>query len=236
MAKISMLMTTDIYQIFYDENSLKNCYQSGVIYVQNDLNRFFENQVIADIVPNSTSDFTAVISHKFSEKLQHIKIENEPLSPDAIQNRMAKNDIDVLSFFNRNNKKMLLNASTYHEHFELLFTRMIEMAKGLKITMKTEFQYPVYQNHFVARTSVYQDYVNNWLIPCMDALDSDQLKDYANADANYSHLKLNPQIDAIRKNLIDKIGLSYYPHTPFVLERLFSFYLHCNRGLKVCNL
>ena len=65
----------------------------------------------------------------------------------------------------------------------------------------------VMQNHFIAKSYIYEDYVLNWLIPAM---------------------KLIEQIPEASKEVPYK-NFSGYTYYPFLCERLISTYIHVNR-------
>ena len=80
----------------------------------------------------------------------------------------------------------------------------------------------------MSKTEIYQDYVKNWLQPAMKAMVEDpELNKYAMSDSNYSNLAKKDAASA--EYLKEKIGIPYYPLAPFILERLFSIYVHNNR-------
>jgi hypothetical protein len=97
--------------------------------------------------------------------------------------------------------------------------------------MPFEVKNPIYQNAFMAKNEIYQDYLNEYLIPAMNLIKNDhKIYELATQDSNYSQLQkkdaANPEY------LQEKIGFPYYPMAPFILERLFSVYVH-NKNINV---
>ena len=72
----------------------------------------------------------------------------------------------------------------------------------------------------MARTDIYKAYVANYLSPAMELISNDRvINEMAMRDSNYSRLSKQSA-----EPLQDKIGISYYPMVPFLLERLFSVF------------
>jgi len=94
-----------------------------------------------------------------------------------------------------------------------------------------EIKIPVYQNHFSAKTVIYQDYVKTYLNPAMECILSDrEINSLALQDSLYSDLT-----NKSGQLLKEKLGIAYYPMAPFLLERLFSVYCQ-NKGIKISHL
>ncbi len=112
---------------------------------------------------------------------------------------------------------MLANAQQNHVNFQPAFSKIIS---AIGKTCAFEIKNPIYQNHFMSRTDIYQKYVKEYLSPAMDVITNDkEINALAMLDSNYSKLT---KTDA--GFLKDKIGIDYYPMVPFLLERLFSVF------------
>lgn len=106
-------------------------------------------------------------------------------------------------------------AHLYHWHpnskqaMEILWQKL-----GYKLC--GEVKNPIYQNHFVAKSEIYQDYVTNFLNPAMELIKTDeQLNNLMMQESNYGKLSREADIRSVR----EKLGIDYYPLVPFILER-----------------
>lgn len=196
----------NIYQIFYDEASLNNCFiDRRVTLYYNDLTPepYYENTLIAKIVPNHEgSEYLGVFSHKFSKKIG--------FNLDSI-----KYDSDVITFFSQHkHTNFLKNMERWHPNSKEALTLIMDEL-GVKIPDNLT---TIYQNHFLAKTSIYKDYVNNWLIPIIKIMD--------NADGRLQEI--------LSQSIRNGQYIGYQLHT-FILERVFSIYCAVNK-LKVKQL
>jgi hypothetical protein len=210
-------MAAQLVQIYYDDAQLAQLYGFAVPY-KNELDLFFENSVIAKVVPATKADKIGVCSWKLREKQRYYIGRPRPITEEVING-----DYDVLSF-TKNTKyhKMIANAEMNHVHFNPCFDKiLLQIGK----TRSLEVKDAIYQNHFMARKEIYQAYVDRWLIPAMEQIENDPvIHEMAMRDSNYSQLSQQSA-----QHLKDKIGIGYYPMIPFLLERLFSVFCQHER-------
>ena len=102
------------------------------------------------------------------------------------------------------------------------------LCSDLGIVFTMNCSHNIYSNFFVCRTEIYKDYVNNYIKPAIDLLET-KYKDLAWKNANYTS-------DLTKEQLKEYTGLDYYPMHTFVLERLFALYLENNKHLKVLDI
>lgn len=82
-----------------------------------------------------------------------------------------------------------------------------------------EVKNPIYQNHWVAKTKIAKDYVENFLNPAMElTLSDEELNKLMIAPSGYGRLSRGADIKSVKA----KLGLYDYPLAPFILERCFS--------------
>lgn len=210
---------TELYQIYYEESQLKDLYPCAIPYNnEGKLTVFFENAVIAERVMKTTADKIGITSWKLRMK-QKMYVGR----PKEITQEVLEGDYDILSFTKNTKYHTMLAAATQsHKFFQPTFDKILA---AIGKSRPHEVKNPIYQNHFVARTDIYQDYVKNWLTPACEAIEGvPEIRELAYKDSNYS--ELSGQSAEILKN---QIGMSYYPMVPFLLERLFSVYHNVNR-------
>jgi hypothetical protein len=118
------------------------------------------------------------------------------------------------------NQRVLASAEVWHPGFKVLLGKICE-----KIGHKAygEVKIPVYQNAFIAKTEIYQDYVKNFLSPAMEVMEKDEeIRTLCYQDSRYYILRENKPF---RERVKQFLGLDYCPLHPFVCERFFSVYL-----------
>lgn len=217
-------MALDFYQIIYDDSQREKCYPFAKIYFNSTLTIFFENSIIADLVMASNDEKISVCSWKLKEKMRwYIGV------PREITQELLESDYDVLSFTkNTRHHFMLAAAEQWHKGFKDILRKV---CNAIGVYCPEEVKIPIYQNHFSAKREIYQDYCENYLIPAMNVMIlNEEINELVMLDSNYSELdKSKPEkLDLIEK----QIGVRYYPMAPFILERLFSVFVH-NKNINV---
>lgn len=199
----------------------------AIPYKNENLTIFFENDPIVKLVTETKADKIAVCSHKLKNKLRWNVA--PPQIPEHITEEALNRDYDVLPFTrNTDQHKMIGAASNWHPGFREALTQIVQRI-GKK--MPFEVKIPIYQNAFSAKREIYQDYVNDYLIPAMELIKNDpEVYKMVTVDSNYTVLAKKDA--ASPEYLQKKIGFSYYPLVPFLLERLFSVYIH-NKKINV---
>lgn len=210
-----------LIQIIYRDEQAASCFPFAQIYYNEHLTIFFENSVLAHLVPASTDGFISICSWKLKDKIRIQVKRCRPLTQEILES-----DYEVLSFTNNTQyHDFFAFASAHHKNFREVFEKMLSVA-GLR--MPSRVKCPIYQNHHSSRSDIYKDYVKSYLIPCMEAIKNDpEVNKLAMVDSNYSQLARNSA--ATSEYLKEKIGVGYYPLVPFLLERLFSVYCTNNR-------
>lgn len=199
-----------LYQIYYKEEHRSKLYPFAVPYFNQSLTIFFENEPISKIVLNHTGEKIAVCSWKLSQKARLI----HPVTQDVINS-----DYQVLSFTrNSQHHQMLAMANNWHPGF---IATIDTLWRKIGLKRPPEAKNPIYQNHFSAKTEIYQDYVCNFLIPAMELTSTDEeLNKLMTQPSGYGRLSKS----ADTKSVKEKLGLDDYPLAPFILERCPSLW------------
>lgn len=216
-------MASELIQIYYKDEQLKEIYPFAVPFKNEGLTIFFENAIISRLAMSSKEDKVAVCSWKLRSKQRY----NMPCRP--ITKELLESEYDVLSL-TKNSKyhTMLAAASVWHPGFRESLTKIVE---GIGKKMPFEVKKPIYQNAFSAKREIYHDYLTDYLNPAMELIKNDpEIYKLATQDSNYSHLVKKDA--ASPEYLQEKIGMPFYPLTPFLLERLFSIYCE-NKNINV---
>lgn len=211
-------MNADLYQIWYKPEQKAHLYPFAIPYFNESLTIFFENEPIRQIVTKYEGEKLAVCSWKLSKKVRII----HPVTEEAL-NR----DYQVLSLTrNSARHQMLAMANAWHPGF-IKTINLLWQKVGLK--RPPEAKNPIYQNHFAARTEIYRDYVNNFLIPAMEVTETDEeLNKLMTQPSGYARLSKTADAGSVK----EKLGLTDYPLCPFILERCPSLFFQM-RGYKV---
>lgn len=216
---------TALHQIYYDEKQLSKLYTFAFPYYNPTLTIFFENTIIKDLVSRAQCEKIAVTSWKLQDKLRmRVGLRG------ALTQEVLNSDYDVLSF-TRNSKKhqMLAMANAWHKGF-IPTIRLLWEKLGLK--MPEEAKQPVYQNSYAAKTSIYRDYVDNFLIPAMNLIQTDeQLHNSMVQSSGYGHLNRQADLKSVKM----KLGMDEYPLCPFILERCPPLYYQL-KGIRISYL
>jgi hypothetical protein len=171
--------------------------------------------------------YFGVLSHSFFIK--------NMIQPAAIIDALDTNECDVYAFCGGMRIKNIIDtAENYHPGFRQAMEMIVE-AIGLPVDLKEDTRMICYQNAFIARGRIYQDYVDTVLSPAMEVMRDKSNKPLQHIlwkDSNY-HRKREPEIKA---RLIKYLGIDYYPYHTFICERLFSLYMQVNKHITFKHL
>ena len=216
---------TELYQVYYDEKQKEKLFPFSIPYFNSGLTIFFENKVLSDIVSASTAEKVGVASWKLRDKMRIRVAPRGELTEEVLNS-----EYDVLSL-TKNSRKHTMLAHLYHWHKDSKQAMALLWSKlGYKLC--GEVKNPIYQNHYVAKREIYQDYVTNFLNPAMELIKTDEeLNNLMMKDSGYGKLSREADIRSVKA----KLGISYYPLAPFILERCPSCYFDM-KNIKITYL
>lgn len=217
-------MTLDFIQIIYEESQKEACYTFSKIYKNETVTPYFENSVIADVVPRLSSKLIGLCSWRLAAKRNDMfKLSDKVLTEDKILGA----DFDIAILTPRGHKDIL--NKLYQWHHEPAVLAVQEFNKFIRIPETVD--YAIYENHFIARSEIYRDYVSNCLAPAIDFM-----RDNPVFDLPSGYLRRKSQSDQEHiKPILESWGMKDYPIGVFILERLFSVFIN-KKGYKVINL
>jgi hypothetical protein len=207
-----------IGQIYYDDASRRHLDDNYCPLANPVLGKFFEADVIRAAIASrwhAGANLVGIFSWRFAEKI--------PLAgADVIARLAAAPEHDVYSFFGALEPGQIWQlAEAKHPGIlaagTLLFTRL-----GVEVDLPSVVAPPIYQHHFVARSDVYERFVETHLGPALDAMSDPadtRLQRALLADSGYRNPRHSPE------DLEQLYGVPYLPLHPFVAERLFSTWL-----------
>lgn len=213
------------FQIFWDDSQLPNLYPFAKPYRNEVLTPFFENQCISEIVPRAKADKIAVCSWALRQKYRTFSV---PPVGDITVDRLL-GDYDVFAFTkNTHAHQMLAAMDHWHRGSKELLHRI---CAAIDLRFPSEVEKPIYQNAFCARGEIYKAYVKEALDPAMEVMDFDkEINQACWQDSDYYKLK-NPSSD-FSQRVKKYLGTDYCPLHTFLLERLFSVWIH-GKGLNI---
>lgn len=213
---------TELHQIWYDEKQRYKLFPFAIPYYNEGLTIFFENVPIRKLVTETTAERIGVCSWRLGDKMRKHHRENIITGMDS--------DFQVLSFTrNSFRHQMLAMSNAWHPGF-MPTIRLLWEKLGLKIP--SEAKNPIYQNHFLAKTSIYRDYVDNFLVPAMELTEKDEeLNKLMTQPSGYGKLSRGCDLRSVKA----KLGMDDYPLAPFILERSPCLYFQL-KGYKISYL
>lgn len=210
------------YQIYYKDEQKEQIYDFATPYLNQVLTPYFENSVIAGLVPDCKSDYVGVCSWRLKKKRGDMfRLQDKTLTREKILN----SDFDIAILTPRSPTHNVM-AMASHWHGASWDNAIKDFRNFIKIP--NIVKHAVYENHFIARGDIYRDYVANCLIPAMDYIST---REVYFVDSGY--IKRKSEVE--RQILKNQLNRNDYPIAPFVLERLFSIFIS-DKDYKVISL
>jgi hypothetical protein len=230
-------MSLQFYQIYYQDEQLKECYEFSKPYKNTKVTDFFENDVIKTLVPNCEASYISVCSWRLRKKRLDgwcpVILKGDM---ELSEEKILSHDFDVAVLTPRSKShKMLGMSALWHggyQHNYAWDNAITELKKLIHIP--EEVRTPIYENHFIARKELYHEYVSSLLNPVMQYM-SDRSCFFV--DAGYAPKKERDRSEGIQavERYRKETGRNDWPIAPFILERLFSIFIN-DKQLKIINL
>lgn len=201
-------------------------------YKNEGLTPIFENEVFRKLYLEGDYkdwDYYGIFSHKFFNK--HRK--DGKWLERAIERDKGH---DVYSFFlNKQSDKPNSFYDTYHPHLmELGLEVVYRLFNEDLLKIKAD---RIYYNHWLAKEEVFEGYCKEMLLPTLELLEG-PLKSLVWRDAQYHEgLTMFQEVADVmsKERCMEVFGTPFYPHHPFLLERLPAIYFAL-KGLSVKQL
>ena len=187
-----------ILQIYYDGSTLKNCYDHpSVTKFYNPAHTdFFENSIIADLALEAADyDFFAVWSH-----LHKYKIQGHKMDFNRLEELMSSFDLIAFQRMMRNGR---IFSGVQQKKYAAMFNEIMERL-GLKYRFPNRPKFIVMQNHFISKSKIFIDYINEILRPAMQIMQ---------------------EMPETAERVDYRGKAAYYTFRPFLCEKLISAYL-----------
>ena len=228
----------DFYQIIFKEEQRGHCYPFAKVHFNEKLTDYFENDVIARLVPESNADYISVCSWRLKQK------RGESSTPLALKHdlelseeKILSKDFDVAILTPRRaNFRPLDMASNWHgrtwdQAFKVFADGFLNPMGVIlpNIVKGYDLKHTIHENHFIARGGIYKMYVEYCLKPAITFMDS---REIFRSDSGYVNKKRD--LKEV-KEYQEKSGRQDWPIGVFILERLFSIWID-NKNFNVINL
>lgn len=224
-------MSLDFYQILYHESQREKLYPFAKPYFSVGLTPYFENAMIAGLVPMSQADYISVCSWRLRQKRGDAMHFLGGMGKDILTEEKIRNtdfDVAILTPHSPSHKPLAMAPNWHGKAWVDAFDAFKPFLKQFG-KVPDELEYSIYENHFIARKEIYHEYVSAYLLPAIDFIGNSPVY---YVDANYLTKKRDQAEIGRVKQLLKS---NDWPILPFILERLFSFYIN-GKGLKVINL
>ena len=205
-----------IFQVYFDEESKRNCSEGFTWYENKHLTEFFENQVIVDLYTGQ--DLFGVFSHDIDFAFKEDELKFSPENLNTILSRWP--EVEVFSFQKRRRQKNIVaQAENYHKGIVEMTQKVLDFCD--MGPLPAELPQIVLFNYLIARPRFWDKYLKELLIPAMQCLKE---MPEAYQDAGYSKLTraMTPEK---AKRFKEAFGVEWYPYHPFICERLPSIFL-----------
>ena len=225
--------TLDFYQIYFSDEQKEKLYPFAIPYKNETLTDYFENSVIAELVPKSNADLISVCSWRLAQK------RGDSSTPIVLkgdltltEEKILSNDYDIAVLTPRSPRHQpLYMASQWHgKAWDDAFDDFKNgFLSSIGIKLRGELTKAIYENHFIARREIYHEYCRtlSMAIEFMQSRKSIYL-----VDSGYVRKKKDPkEIKAYQ----EKSGRQDWPISVFILERLFSIWIE-GKGFKIIDL
>jgi hypothetical protein len=222
-----MAKSLGFFQVYYDEGQLGELYDFAQPFYNQSLTPYFENDIIAHIVPKCDADLIGVASWRLRKKRGDCAVGLKN-SLHLSAEKIIDTDADVCILTPRSPiHKPLLAAENWHgKAWVEAFGIFKGYLRSIGIKVPGELVYSIYENHFVAKREIYHEYVEKVLKPSIQFMEDEPI---FLTPSGYIKLKRNaPDTQRVTKML----GLKDWPIGVFILERLFSIWIN-NKGFNV---
>lgn len=234
-------MILDFRQIFWKDDQLPHLYDFATAYRNVQLTNYFENSVIASLVPESQADLIGVASWRLKAKRNESSTEgilrrqngHTLLTQEGILNA----DFDIAVLTPRNKLHDMLNAAAgYHGQswataFPFFNQNFLRKAGIRPPEFPGKLTHTIYENHFIAKRDIYHEYVKDCLKPAIAFMEDHP--DVFLIEDGMNYLNRKPRQEVLE--YMAATGRDQYPIAPFILERLFSIWIE-RRNYKVIAL
>ena len=217
-----------VYQIWYNEQTRKQIVDAFTPFHNPKLSEFFENDVILNVVSqgkHKETDWFGVLSPEFFSKAA-----TGGVRVTELQKRL-NDSLDMMTFTRSENTNMIKQGDNWHRvqngSFSSIVQQVIRRA-GIEWSVDDRLRLPIYNNYVIARPWVWDRYVNEMLLPCMEVMENaeGEFRELLWQDAKYHKSRRK----SVQAHLQANFGVPHYPLHTFICERFWSVWVEMNWG------
>lgn len=219
-----------VYQIYFEESQQTHLERNYVPFFNPDCTHYFENSVIKKLIienAHTDAEYFGVVSYQLRNKISTTRtvwrninnignVSENIFSSIHFEQVLRKGMPDVMSFQKHIPHDPITFANQFHPNFSKYFKDIMNRI-GYQWE-PTRFEDVFYCQYFVAKSKIYEQFVNEMLIPAMDVMDT-----MPELMHNSNYPKPLPIL------LRDQWGIGWYPYHSFLCERMFSYFVHLNK-------
>lgn len=228
-----------IHQIWYNNQSKKECWSRFAHLYNPKLTPFFENTPIFNFFeskPDIPKDaWFGILSPRFGAKAKGVFGRGPtPVSLDKKLEECERNGIDFLGFRRGAQGHNVSNGNNWHvKDFGVILQNIIDEA-GISYNVLTKHrknkknQLTNFMNNYViCRFWIYENYFHEILKPCMEVMMREDVHELLIQKARYSKDRDRERVQRMKEGF----GLNYHPLHAFICERFWSIYMGIHREL-----
>ena len=227
-----MVGTLDFIQILYDESQREELYPFAKPYFNVGLTPYFENQIIAGIVPTLEADYISVCSWRLRKKrggaMHYLGgFGKDEFTYEKIESDMPF-DVAILTPHSPAHKPLAMAVNWHGKAWVDAYDAFKPFLRKFG-KVPDELTNSIYENHFIARKEIYHEYISTYLLPAIRFIGD-------NPVFYLDSLYVPKKKDTVEIQRVQKLlKANDWPILPFILERLFSFFIQ-DKGYKVIKL
>jgi hypothetical protein len=218
-----------VYQIYYSEETKARLEPEYIPYYNNPSTVFFEAKVMCDLIDKGAhkgADYFGVVSPSLRNKIKGTKkwgtsirnMSEREFSPKTFEQLVMDFRPDIASYTTHPAHAIFPWAERFHPGICRATIKILEKMKK-RLYYDSKIIKPIYFNYFVAKSSIYEDYIKTFLKPAIHLMTHDpEIRKLVCVNSHYRAGKMTPE-------LAKQIGFDYYPLHPFICERLINLYL-----------
>jgi hypothetical protein len=223
------MKSLEFFQLWFDKKHIQHLYEFAHPFHNELVTPYFENAIIAEVVPKCNADLIGIASWQLRKKRMSLPAYRQLqsctgtfLTTEKLIN--SSFDVAVLLPMPIGHQMLKTAALSFGEIWNTAFEDMVSFLHGqLRMSVPDEVALPVYGNHFVAQREIYKSCVSECLSPVIRYMDA--RRDIFLKDSGYAITKAkNSGIDEVQRYK-ERSGRNDWPIAPFLLETLFSLWI-----------
>jgi hypothetical protein len=194
---------SQIYQVFYNDNTRKSLDSQFIPYENLKCSKYFESKVIVDLYEQGkmqNCDYFGVVSWRIWQKVSKVCSLEEFILSDG-----KAHDFYYANWWWRTNNSIWKQTETWVGTDLTTWPRRLMVELGYEIDFEKLNILPSFYNYQICRTELYKEYVERLLLPIMRMMDDpsrEELQVWLNEPVNYSR---SPSVTGMKGRILKKL-------------------------------